>query len=479
MEQELYTLFTHLTQRIHDLESELKTQTDTIDSKEIVQQFEKRGNKSKSKTHQKFIGSKSSYVVQHGPKHSSDSYASVFPHGEKQDMLLTSSILNAEYNSEKMQKIVNQSNEYFTGRFDAKIDFLFSRRDMLYITPWEPAMVRNYELNKYIVKNKWGVVYDYFGGGGGDLLSFMLFYPTHILFHVTDENYDLISHNIGCFLEGMKGKYPKIADVKLLGYGSKNIKSEFECMDMALADMERPGNEPIQHIDLLYLDPPWTLKKNQHEDWFAKSKKVQLKEESQPHEILRFVYKKIIKPLWKRCTVNMIVIKGRFDIHVMKKFISYFHDYELVENIAFAPFHHEVNFYVLKKTGTRVVVWEASKLYMDVYGDVRKSKFAQNPHDNYGTVDFRELVNYEKVVQYTNEEKEHMEDWQKEDWDDGRDEEDATEVDPKYALPGHGFNPHTPVNLWKPKKLSPEDREKLFHRGKYIPPHRRPKKSSD
>ena len=289
----------------------------------------------------------------------------------KQEFLTTRPVLGARfrYSTETLKRMNAQYNQYWKDITGRNIKFRFGEGDVKFMTVTEPALRRNLMLRKYFVDDP--VVMEPFAGCGGDTITFMYNLGAKTIYaSAMAEKFavNYIQGNVNNFQEAVpESGYTKVVLFK---------KSAAALFHELTEEIDEDGNIQAVHIDLLYLDPPWTL--------------PGMKEEATPAELLQFLNEQVFDPMLERgFTPKVIVVKTRFGWKDMRDLMSHIQGYLHVDTIKFTPFKNEVNFHVLIVNRYTISTWEPSQEYKHIYkgGDAP----ALPPAGETRAIDFGEL----------------------------------------------------------------------------------------
>lgn len=277
-----------------------------------------------------------------------------------------------------LRKMVRQFNDWWKSFHDGMdIHFKFGEDDWKYLTPSEPAAARNELINirlKALGVTSAITILDAFGGCGSDLITFLVdIEPSPSRIFSCDENEKkqaLTQKNLQNFIEAWNDKYkgtPIDTDVTVAPISIKNLIYR---------------EDIVGAIDLMYLDPPWTLEKGQPEAdgpglvaWLQKH-----------------VFGRMEKDVLDVNMPKLIVIKTRFGEDVMKTL--HIKDYLFIDTMDFTPFKSEVHFHFFQSEKCRTHHrYHPSEVYRKLYRAAAKSNQGGIANERY----FVEYIKRENV----------------------------------------------------------------------------------
>ena len=267
----------------------------------------------------------------------------------KHELFTTNTVLGGKfrYSTETLNRMKAQYNAYWKDITGRDIKFRFGENNVKFMTVTEPALKRNLMLRKYFVDDP--VVMEPFAGCGADTITLIYNLGARVIY-ASDmaEKFavDYIKGNVKSFQEAIpESKYTRVVLFK---------KSSAELFRELTEETTEDGDIRAVHIDLLYLDPPWTLPGMQRE--------------ATPSELLQFLDDEVFKPMFERgFTPKVIVVKTRFGWKEMRDMMSQIQGYSHIDTIKFTPFKNEVNFHVLIVNRYTVSKWEPSQEYKYIY----------------------------------------------------------------------------------------------------------------
>lgn len=294
-----------------------------------------------------------------------------------------------------VQKIMNYNDMYWSAILGKQVHFQITKVDLSYMTTNDVALYRNCLLTKFFMDPP--VVVDAYAGIGMDTISFM-----YNLYQKGDQNVkkiyavenndekgriERLAHNVHQYFDAMN---PRIGDSEPVEE-YRDPKFTFESSDFINLRKKTPSDTVEYHvtgtelffkifqkdytkkpgdydIDLLYIDPPWTLP--------APYKNSGAKGEATPGELIQFLYDTVFEHLIeKQIHVRVVCIKTRFDwnncepfLDILRSHISepeemYHHEIS-IEN---KPFKNTFYFHVIKTRKALNVKYKRSKLFKKVY----------------------------------------------------------------------------------------------------------------
>lgn len=284
-----------------------------------------------------------------------------------------------------MDNIVKRSDKYWSELLGRKIHFDMSKIDVAYSTVSDTALFRNEFLKGYFLRPP--VVVDAYAGIGMDTISFLfnLYYRNEksVKKIYTVENYDS-DENKGRNnrLINNVQRFINVMDEKLADEARANGRASLSPGDFLASRIEFHLNgteaffkkcknfkvDPVTEIDLLYIDPPWTLPNpytNSGENG-----------EATPDELFQFIYDSIFEHLIRqKIEVRVACIKTRFPWENVAPLLDLLEEnipdkkkrYSHAVTVECTPFKGTYYFHVIKTAEAEYGKWEQSDLYQWAY----------------------------------------------------------------------------------------------------------------
>lgn len=269
-------------------------------------------------------------------------------------------------------RINKQFQEFWKRHFGWDFHFNVCLRDMNYMTLTEVAITRNHYITQ-ILGGTCEKVLDVFTGKGSDFFSWAMTPGVKQLYGMTisvDRN--VFYRNIFEFQKGFVKKY-----------GENNPDHPLPIMIIKENDARVTSYDQIKTvypklpkvIDVLYMDPPWTLTEKMYEaapyDYQSndsKTKRQHRERESSSYEIVEFLEKRVFKPLRDNgTTFRCMVIKGNWKQEVMEELASHFPGFELKARIDAAPTKNTFQTYIFTHEDIEVLQYEPGEDHLQVY----------------------------------------------------------------------------------------------------------------
>jgi hypothetical protein len=319
------------------------------------------------------------------------------------------------YTGRQLDEMNRQYNFYWEQITGKNPKFYFGFDGVKYITAAEPAIRRNMNIKALLGMDEPHICEPY-AGYGADSVAFLMTMKAKFLYcndkkgapengkyvYVSDlvtkpgQN-EAPAEGTGSSLGALNGKRkPKVTawdhelknlirfqetyeetqqtQVILFNMGAK------EMMETAGEFRDTEGNMVPFHIDLLYLDPDWTL--------------PGMKREATAAELLDNMHENILQPMFKRGQrPKAIVIKTRFQWEEMRGVMDRVDGYIHLQTMLTTPFRNEIAFHILISSEYDVVRLENSQLYDFTY---RHGKEPDAPFGTWGRADGFGKLNFVK-----------------------------------------------------------------------------------
>jgi hypothetical protein len=308
-------------------------------------------------------------------------------------------------NADTLRVMLERNNMYWATQLKVdRIDFRISKEDFAYTTLSDTALYRNTYLSSFFVNPP--VVVDCYAGVGMDTISFMhnLMFTDELsikkIYAVENNDDDdrngRLIHNVQEYIRARD----KVQPGALVPAGGDGLQSQIEFYlngtELFFQNCRHFKKNAIEEIDLLYIDPPWTLPGKENKG---------LSGEATPMELLRFLFDTVFKHLIdSKIKVKVVCIKTRFKWEQCAPFIEMLSNYIQDERKRFAhvttlsnkPFKNVYYFHVIKTVEAEYGEWHQSGLFKKTYGV--KPRVTQNGEG--GAVDEYQPPNdkYERPV---------------------------------------------------------------------------------
>jgi hypothetical protein len=267
----------------------------------------------------------------------------------------------------KIDAWVQQFNRYWYEITGREINFTFGVQHHKFLTFSEQALGRNQTISKYFLSRP--VILEPFAGCGSDTISFLYNLQPEVVIasDMTKKfEFDYIKENLHKF----RAAYPEVAHIPVLLYNERS-----SVLLSRIKQEPGEGHIVIRHIDLLYLDPPWTL--------------PGMDREATPDELLDFMMDEVFIPMRvNKFVPKMIVIKTRFGMMDMDKLMTKIHGFELREVIIMHPLSQDIHFHII--TSTEVTITR------QVEGETYKNVFRNGPESTLPPGDPQRMLEYSK-----------------------------------------------------------------------------------
>lgn len=263
-----------------------------------------------------------------------------------------------------MQRIRDRTDLYWSVILDQPVHFEQSEVDVAYTTASDVALFRNGYMSSFFFNPP--VVVDAYAGIGFDTISFLynLYFKNgdnvkRIYSVENDDDTDRNSRLIHNVTEFVRLKDEQLAHrIEFFLNGTEKFFQQ--CKYFAV--------EPVDSIDLLYVDPPWTLpfRPNSGENG-----------EATPQELLEFMYDTIFRHLIEnRIRVKVVCIKTRFDwkhcepimdilrAHIKEPTEQFTH----TTTVESTPFNHTFYFHIIKTLEAEYGKYQQSDVFKFAYG---------------------------------------------------------------------------------------------------------------
>jgi len=269
-------------------------------------------------------------------------------------------------------RINKQFQEFWKRHYGWDFHFNVCLRDMNYMTLTEVAITRNHYITQ-ILGGTCEKVLDVFTGKGSDFFSWAMTPGVKQLYGMTisvDRN--VFYRNIFEFQKGFVKQY-----------GENNPNHPLPIMIVEENDASVTSYDQVKFvypklpkvIDVLYMDPPWTLTEKMYEagpyDYQSKDPKIKQQRrqrESSSYEIVEFLEKRVFKPLRDNgTTFRCMVIKGNWKQEVMEELASHFPGFELKARIDAAPTKNTFQTYIFTHEDIEVLQYEPGEDHLQVY----------------------------------------------------------------------------------------------------------------
>ena len=289
---------------------------------------------------------------------------------------------------EMMATINYRNNLYWSKELRTPVNFQLAASDIFYNTLSDTALFRNTFLSKFFVDSP--VVVDAYAGVGMDTISFLhnLGYnklvPIKRLFCIENNDdrarNERLIHNVQ---EYIRARGQHTAHRRIMTSG-QTYQPDSEIGLEKVVDFYLNGTElffknckkfklyPVNEIDLLYVDPPWTLPDRPNSGTNG---------EATSSELLQFMYDTIFEHLIdSNVRVRLICIKTRFNWNECSPFIAMVNARIPDENLQFVhvttlsnnPFKGVYYFHVIKTMEAEYGDYRQSDLFKETYKDKKK-----------------------------------------------------------------------------------------------------------
>jgi hypothetical protein len=266
-----------------------------------------------------------------------------------------------------LAKINEKNNLYWSSILGTTVQFDIGRVDVAYTTLSDTGLERNRYLQSLFLKPP--VVVDAYAGCGMDSISFLfnLYWQNgknikklYVVENLGTEerNYRLKSN----LMKFVQIRDPALADrIDFCLWGTEQFFKN--CMNFKV--------DPVDSIDLLYLDPPWTVPGRQNSG---------KKGEATPQELLQFLYDTIFEHLIKaNINVRVACIKTRFEWDEISNITDLLRQkikdpkkhYIHRCTIQCRPFNGLYYFHTISTVEDEFAKWEGSAVYAKSYGKNR------------------------------------------------------------------------------------------------------------
>jgi hypothetical protein len=290
----------------------------------------------------------------------------------KQDFIMKSQLLGVEvFSTSQINEFVRNYNMYWTDVTGKDIKFRYGNAHVKQLTLPEAALRRNVELRGYFKYRP--TIFEAYPGCGGDTITFLYnFDPKAIYASDLTQKYEpnYIRNNVIKFQQ----QFPETKKTKVILFNKR-------ASDFLLELSEQQGGEEQSdehvHVDMLYLDPPWTLDG--------------MDREMTAEEMMDYLSKEIFDPIYERgFTPKLIVLKARFDWKSMRGLMSKLPGYLHVDTMNFSPLRREVRFHIMLSTRYTVSTWHESA--------ESKYCFKGGPEPSFPRGDPRRAENYGSIT---------------------------------------------------------------------------------
>lgn len=282
----------------------------------------------------------------------------------------------------QLQTMVNQFNQWWLDVHGLKLEFKFGMDEWKYVTPSEVAAARNDMLNQKFAALGIATpikILDVFCGCGSDLITFLSDFqpPPKVIYgcDMKDGRKHLSEKNYNNFKEAWNKKY---SNTKFgHQYNPRPINTDVEIKALSVSDLIYK-EMLLGGVDLLYLDPPWTLNAGRG---IAK-----------PDELFEFLHREVFFPISEYTNpVNkpkFVVIKTRFGSQEMGKLKL--DGYIFTDTLEFTPFNQTAYFHTLQSTTCWTDhLWHPSSKYAIVH-PVLKKYHPEEPCNGPWYIEYRE-----------------------------------------------------------------------------------------
>lgn len=288
-------------------------------------------------------------------------------------------------------KINQENNDYWSYLLNKEIDFEIGEIDVAYVTASDTGLIRNQYLSSLFLNPP--VVVDAYAGVGMDSISFLynLYWKDgHTIkrLYVVEnggeeekERNDRLISNVQKFVAARDMQTEGLVEFCL--WGTENFFKE--CKNFK--------KNPVNFIDLLYLDPPWTVpgRKNSGK-----------KGEATPQELMDYVYDTILKVLIdQKIHVRVVCIKTRFEWREVSNIIELLREkikdpkkqFLHHSTIKCKPFENVYYFHSICTMEPEVGEWVETAVFEKAYHRLRRIRNKQkNRSVNYQHQYDRDLV---------------------------------------------------------------------------------------
>lgn len=270
----------------------------------------------------------------------------------------------------KLKQINDQNNDYWSDLLGKRINFQIGEIDVAYTTLSDTGLIRNQYLSSLFLNPP--VVVDAYAGCGMDSISFLYdlywkdgssikrLYIVENGGQEEEERNNRLIRNVQKFIDARDLHTDGLVDFCL--WGTENFFRE--CKNFK--------RNPVSAIDLLYLDPPWTVpdRKNSGENG-----------EATPQELMDYIYDTILNPLIEQgIHVRVVCIKTRFDwdrvsniIELLRKRIrNPVKQFVHRSTIKCQPFRGVYYFHTISTMEPEVGEWEGTAVFKKAYEDPRQ-----------------------------------------------------------------------------------------------------------
>lgn len=278
--------------------------------------------------------------------------------------------------------ILDNLNEYWRLILGVPVNFKMTKEDLATVTASDTALFRNTFLSGFFVEPP--VVVDAYSGIGMDAISFLenLYFRPEIgvKFLYAVENSDdharnlRLLHNVHEYIRVKEG-IPNNAMIPVTG-DSLGGRVEFypNGTEEFFQNCKKFKANPVNSIDLLYIDPPWILDGRPNSGPNG---------EATPIELLEFLYETIFKHLIQHeVHVRMVCIKTRFTWEQCKPFLDILRSHMKYKTDEFThtatiknqPFKNVYYFHVIKTNEADYGEWKQSKAFQKAYKTMKQGE---------------------------------------------------------------------------------------------------------
>jgi hypothetical protein len=308
-----------------------------------------------------------------------------------------------------LDTIVANLNEYWDLLLGVPVNFKMTEVDVAYVTASDTALFRNTFLSGFFVEPP--VVVDAYAGIGMDTVSFLynLYCRPEIgvKFVYAVENSDdysrtsRLQHNLHEYIRAKEG----IPENAMIPMTSDSLGGRVEIYpngtEAFFQNCKNFKTNPVNSIDLLYIDPPWTLEGRPNSGANG---------EATPMELLEFLYDTIFKHLIRNDVhVKMVCIKTRFTWEQCKPFLDILRSHMKYKTDEFThtatvenrPFKNVYYFHVIKTNEAANGKWQPSEYFQKAYKTtpqrgVEGGKDASHKIVHHSEEGEKEVVKYER-----------------------------------------------------------------------------------
>jgi hypothetical protein len=276
--------------------------------------------------------------------------------------------------------MIARGDRYWSLLLGSEVHFRLTEEDMAYTTAADTALFRNEYLKSMFLRPP--VVVDVFSGAGMDTISFLenLYFKKDIgvKYVYAVENEDNPSRNLRLFhnvFEYIRAKegIPYDAPIPTSG-GSLGGRIEFypNGAERFFQNCKFFKKNPVDSIDLLYIDPPWMVPGGRNSGKFG---------EATCEELLDFLYRTIFVHLQEHdIRVKVACIKTRYTWEECQPIIGLLREhmrrdvdeFTHTATIRNQPFRNVYYFHVIRSREADAYDWIPSDLYKTAYNTWKK-----------------------------------------------------------------------------------------------------------